>query len=110
MSLAGCLLFVLWQQQPSLIADFAAAKQTAALLKLMAHHDSPSHARLVCTALVHQVWMHTASLVSEPLLVQAIPELVRNCVAYDPQAVASEQRKLMEDQLQVGKAAVMLQS
>ena len=35
MSLAGCLPFVLWQQQPKLIA---AAKQTAALLKLIADH------------------------------------------------------------------------
>ena len=77
---AGALLSALWQAQPPLISDFVSQRNLPALLKWAAQvaASSAQHC-LVALTLVHQVWSFTASLVSEPLLVQAIPGIVQCC-------------------------------
>ncbi|KAL0031111.1 hypothetical protein WJX77_004227 [Trebouxia sp. C0004] len=76
---AGLLLHAMWQVQPPLVSDFVSQKHLSPLLKLAAGDSIHDDERLVCLTLIHQVWMFTASLVSEPLLVQAIPAIVHCC-------------------------------
>ena len=82
MPLAGYLLAALWQVQPPLVSEFVSQRHLAPLLKLTARRAASLQDRLICTALVHQVWTYTASLVSEPLLVQAIPAIVWSCATH----------------------------
>jgi len=72
-------LQAMWKVHPPLVSDFVSHKHLGPLLKLAAGDSIHDDERLVCLTLVHQVWMFTASLVSEPLLVQAIPAIVHCC-------------------------------
>ena len=76
---AGMLLQAMWQVHPPLVSDFVSQKHLGPVLKLAAGDSIHDDERLVCLTLVHQVWMFTAALVSEPLLVQAIPAIVHCC-------------------------------
>lgn len=80
MAPAGALLSALWQAQPSLASDFVSQQHLPDLLKLAAHMiGSTARHRLVVLRLVRQVWSFTESLESEPLLVQAVPDIVQCC-------------------------------
>lgn len=77
---AGTLLSTLWQAQPPLVSEFVSQRNLPSLLKLAARMGSSSSSHcLVALTLVHRVWSFTASLVSEPLLLQAIPAIVQCC-------------------------------
>ena len=78
MSLAGGLLSALWQVQPPLVTEFVSKRNLPALLRQVADIIE-GRDRLTVLTLVHQVWSFTASLVSEPLLLQAIPAIVQCC-------------------------------
>lgn len=78
MALAGSLLSALWQLQPPLVTEFVSKRHLPALLKRAAGVSEARDCVTVLT-LVHQVWSFTASLVSEPLLLQAIPAIVACC-------------------------------
>lgn len=75
---AGALLSKLWQAQPQLVSDFVTQRHLPALLKQAAKTKQAEDC-LVHVRLIHQVWSFTASLVSEPLLLQAIPAIVHCC-------------------------------
>ena len=82
---AGALLSALWQAQPPLVSEFVSQRNLPALLKWAAQVGSSSAQHcLVALTLLHQVWSFTASLVSEPLLVQAIPAIVQCCGRIQP--------------------------
>lgn len=83
---AGLLLRAMWQLQPPLVSEFVSHKLLGPLLKLAADMSLHTADRLIYTTLVHQVWTYTASLVSEPLLVQAIPAVIHACAGRYPQA------------------------
>ena len=75
---AGALLSKLWQAQPHLVSEFVSQRHLPPLLKLAAKTKQAEDC-LVLLRLIHQVWSFTASLVSEPLLLQAIPTIVYCC-------------------------------
>lgn len=90
---AGHLLSVLWQARPQLVSEFVSQGHLPALLTRAAHMDGSSPQNcLMVTTLVHRVCTCTASLVSEPLLLQAIPGIVQCCLKHPeadhPQATA----------------------
>ena len=74
------LLSVLWQAKPQLVSEFVSQGHLPALLNRAAHmHGSTNQNCVMVLTLVHQVCTCTASLVSEPLLLQAIPDVVQCC-------------------------------
>ena len=75
---AGTLLSKLWQAQPHLVSEFVSQRHLPPLLKRAAKTKQAEDC-LVLLRLIHQVWSFTASLVSEPLLLQAIPAIVYCC-------------------------------
>ena len=80
MAPAGALLSVLWQAEPFLVRIFVSQDQLPTLLKQVGRMGSSSAQKcLVVLRLVHVVWSFTDSLVSEPLLLQAIPAIVQCC-------------------------------
>ena len=80
MAPAGALLSELWRAQPPLISEFVSQKHLPTLLKRAAHTvGSTAQNCVVVLKLVQLVWSFTASLVSEPLLLQAIPGIVQCC-------------------------------
>ena len=82
---AGALLSALWQVQPPLVSEFVSQRNLPPLLNWAAHMSSSSAQHcLVALTLLHQVWSFTASLVSEPLLLQAIPAIVQCCGHFQP--------------------------
>ena len=94
---AGLLLQAVWQVQPPLVSDFVSQKHLGPLLKLAVGDSIHDDERLVCLTLIHQVWKFTASLVSEPLLVQAIPAIVHycHCTFVLPEKKDAEKKQLL---------------
>ena len=82
---AGSLLSALWQVHPPLVTKFVSSRNLPALLKQASRNGHVADC-LTVLRLVHQVWSFTASLVSEPLLLQAIPAIVLCCGAEVHQA------------------------
>lgn len=76
--LAGIILLGLWREYPSLITEFVTNKHVPALLNQLPSFSKLRQGR-VLIMLVQDVWSHTAALVSEPLLTQAISRLVYSC-------------------------------
>lgn len=74
---AGRLLRVLWQLQPSLVSNFVSDKHLGPILKRLAASNTMKQ-RVALIRLVQDIWSFTAALQAEPLLVNAIPSLVKS--------------------------------
>lgn len=74
---AGALLSALWLAEPQLVSEFVSQGHLPALLNRAAHMGgTTAQYHLMVMTLVHRV---CTSLVSEPLLLQAIPGIVQCC-------------------------------